>query len=274
MGVQPERSEVVTVSTGERPLAGKRVLVTRARSQAGDLVAKIEACGGEVYLFPVITIADPESWVPLDKAIAAIGEYRWLVITSPNGAEKVLGRLAAAGKGPADLAYLKVAAVGKATARTLGDLGVAVDLTPAEFRGAALPAAMAPLLAPGDRVLMARGSLADPALAIALRALGAVVDDLEAYRTVPEGGDAEALRGALTRHEIDYVTLTAGSTVTGLIERLGGREWLAGTRIAVIGPETRKAAEAAGLSVRCQARQATVESLVEAIAADCRGELA
>jgi uroporphyrinogen III methyltransferase/synthase len=257
------------VSEGGGPLAGKRVLITRARSQAGALAAKVAAYGGDVYEFPVITIADPDSWAPLDEAIANLDRYRWLVITSPNGAEKFVSRLASQGGSPADLAHLIVAAVGKMTARTLEDLGIVVNLIPPEFRGAALAPAMAPLLQPGDRVLMARNDLADPALREALEALGAVVDDVEAYRTLAEGGDVAELHKALQAGQIDYVTLTSGSTVTNLIDRLGGKEWLAGVRVAAIGPETRKAAEAAGLTVHCQANQATLDALVEALAADC-----
>lgn len=245
-------------------LAGRCVLVTRARSQASALVAKIEARGGRVWEFPVITIADPESWAPLDAAIENLGSYQWLVITSPNGAEKFAGRLGET----AALAHVKVAAVGAATARTLADLGIQTDVVPAEFRGAALPEAMAPHLQPGDRILMARANLADPGPADTLRAMGHQVDDIVAYRTLLEGGDVEALRAALRRGEIDYVTLTSSSTVNNLIERLGGREWLEGVRVAAMGPETRKAAEANGLTVHVMAEQVSLDGLVNAIVAD------
>jgi uroporphyrinogen III methyltransferase / synthase len=253
-----------------KPLTGCCVLVTRARAQVGALAELIEARGGEVYVFPVLTIADPESWAPLDAAIAHLESYRWVVITSPNGAEKFAARLAAGGKHPAAPGHPKVAAVGAATARVLERLGVAVDLVPPEYRGAALPAAMAPYLAPGDRVLMARANLADPAHAEGLRRLGAVVDDVVAYRTLAEGGDAAELTHRLSAGAIDYVTLTSSSTVTNLLERLGGPEALTGSsaRIAVIGPDTKKAAEAAGLLVHVMARQATAESLVNSISED------
>jgi uroporphyrinogen III methyltransferase / synthase len=256
-----------------RPLAGRCVLITRAKSQAGALAERVEALGGRVWAFPVITVADPESWAPLDEAIRGIGMYQWLVITSPNGAEKFAGRLGAvvpAGAGAQDprLAHLKVVAVGPATARALAAHGIRTDLLPAEARGAALPAAMAPHLAPGARVLMARANLADPGPAEALRALGARVDDVVAYRTLAEGGDVEALQGALRRREIDYVTFTSSSTVGNLVERLGGAEWLAGVRVAVMGPETRKAAEAAGLTVHLMAEQVSLEGLANAIVMD------
>jgi uroporphyrinogen III methyltransferase / synthase len=272
-----------------RPLAGRCVLITRARSQAGALAERVEALGGRVWAFPVITVADPESWAPLDEAIRGIGTYQWLVITSPNGAEKFAGRLggaAPAGAGavpgagpPTDaqpqhprLAHLKVVAVGPATARALAAHGIRTDLIPAEARGAALPAAMAPHLSPGDRVLMARANLADPGPAEALRALGARVDDVVAYRTLAEGGDVAALQAALRSGEIDYVTLTSSSTVGNLIERLGGAHWLSGVRVAVMGPETRKAAEAAGLTVHVMAEQVSLEGLAKAILSDVNAQ--
>lgn len=253
-----------------KPLAGRCVLVTRARTQAAALVELIEARGGEVFAFPVLTIADPESWAPLDEAIARLDSYRWVVLTSPNGAEKFAARLAACGKNAADLGPTKVAAVGAVTARTLERHGLTVDLVPAEYRGAALPDAMVPYLQPGDRVLMARANLANPAHAEALRALGAEVDDLVAYRTLAETGDVADLKERLNRGAIHYVTLTSSSTVTNLLDRLGGPELLSNStaRIAVIGPDTKKAAEAAGLGWHVMPRQATIEDLVNFICED------
>jgi uroporphyrinogen III methyltransferase/synthase len=95
-----------------------------------------------------------------------------------------------------------------------------------------------------------------------------VVDDVIAYRTLPDGGDVAALQGALRRGEIDYVTLTSSSTVNNLIERLGGVQWLDGVRVAVMGPETRKAAEAAGLTVHVMAEQVSLEGLANALVLD------
>lgn len=250
-------------------LSGRCVLITRARAQAADLVRLIHERGGTTYEFPVITIADPESWEPLDRAIANIGQYRWLVITSPNGAEKFLGRLAANRVDVTTLNHLRVVAVGKATAKTLAAGGLRVDVIPHEARGAALPDAMGPMLVPGDRVLMARANLGDPAHAAGLRELGAEVEDLVAYRTLLEGGDVTALKEALRQGQIHYVTLTSSSTVNNLLERLGGKELLDGVRVAVMGPETKKAAEAAGLTVHVMASKVSVEDLVKAIEDDC-----
>lgn len=254
---------------GPLPLAGRRILITRARTQASALVEAVRALGGEPVEFPLIAIAPPESWAPLDEALAGLERYRWVVVTSANGVAALDGRLRAAGLEPTRLPpAVRVAAVGAATARALEALGMRVDLVPPEFRGAALPGALAPLLAPGDRILMPRGDLADPALAESLRVLGAQVDDLVAYRTVAGEGEAATLLAALVAGAVDYVTLTSSSTVTGLLGRLGGPGPLAGVRIACIGPETAKTAAAAGLTVHVLASEATVASLVAAIAQD------
>jgi uroporphyrinogen III methyltransferase/synthase len=256
-------------SSGQaRPLAGAGVLVTRAQDQAGTLVAQLTDLGARVLALPVIATRDPDDWGPLDDALAHLARYRWLVITSQTGARQFLARLRHHGKGPQDLAHLRVAAVGSATAAALERAGCPVALTPASFKGAALPAAMAPHLTPGDRILMARGNLADPGPAQALREKGYMVDDVEAYQTIYAGPDPAPVRSALAAHEIDYVTFTSGSTVHGLLHALGGPAPLQHVRIACIGPETARVARAAGLTVAVQATEATVPGLVAALAAD------
>lgn len=248
-------------------MTGKRILVLRAREQAAGFISQIEALGGEAYAFPVITIADPEDWAPLDDAIAHLGRYAWLVITSPNGAERFADRLARAGL---PLGDLRVAAVGTATAEALTARGIRVDLIPQQFRGKALPEAIGPFLKPGDRVLMARGDLADSALHEGLTTRGAVVDDLVAYRTLPYGDDPIELRELLANGEIHYVAFTAGSTVRNLVSILGGPAALAGVRVACIGPETAAVAGQLGLPVHCTAQPYTLAGLLDAIAQDCR----
>jgi uroporphyrinogen III methyltransferase / synthase len=256
------------VSEQVAPLRGKRILVTRAAEQAPALSERLRALGGEPVEFPVLSIADPEDPGPLDTAIGRLESYRWLVLTSANGVERLIARLQTAGLGPESLRHLRVAAVGTATAEALQSHGVAVDVLPHRFRGASVPEAMASLLQKGDRVLMARAALADPAAAEGLRSLGAAVDDVPAYRTVPAGGDAERILSELAAGRIDYVTLTSGSAVTYLLAVLGGPGPLGGTRIACIGPETARAAVDSGLSVAIVAAEATAAGLAAALAAD------
>lgn len=258
---------------GERlPLAGVRVLVTRARSQAGALSDRLAALGGEPWEVPVIAIVDPPSWEALDEAVRRIGEYRWLVLTSANGVRSFMARLLASSKDVRALGHLQVVAVGSVTAAALAAAGIRADLVPEQFHGAALPPLLAPHLRSGDRVLMARSEIADPAYAEGLRALGAQVDDVIAYRTVPEPVDGALLRAALAAGEVDYVTFTASSTVRHLLAALdaggGAPRHFGGARIAAIGSETAKALRAAGLPVDVQARVFTVDGLVEALVQD------
>ncbi|MBP2018608.1 uroporphyrinogen-III synthase [Symbiobacterium terraclitae] len=250
-----------------QPLRGRRILVLRARDQAERFIRAVAELGGEAVAYPVIQIVDPQDWAPLDEAIARLERYRWLVITSPNGAARFAARLARAGRRVPD--GVGVVAVGTATARALEREGIRVDRMPQSFVGRAIPEALAGDLAPGDRVLMARGDLANPALASALAEMGAVVDDLVAYRNVPVRGDAEGLRRQLQAGAIHYVAFTSGSTVHNLLDQLGGPEALGPARVACIGPETAAAAEARGLPVHCMAEIYTMDGLLRAIVSDC-----
>lgn len=252
----------------DRPLQGKQILVLRTRSQAAAFIALIEAAGGQAYPFPVITIADPADWSPLDEAIRQIEGYQWLVITSPNGAERFVDRLLHLGRAVADLSHLKVAAVGPSTAEALSERGIQVDLLPKAFKGKAMPEVIAPYLRPGARVLMARGDLADKALAEGLTALGVRVDDLVAYRNLPFGDDPAELKRALAAGEIDWVAFTSSSTVKNLLEQIGGPALLGAVRIACIGPETAAMAERLGLPIHCTGEPHTLEGLLHAIIDD------
>lgn len=252
------------------PLRGRRILVLRAGEQAGRFVRSIEELGGEAVVYPVIQIVDPLDWGPLDEAIAHLERYRWLVITSANGAVRFAARLARAGRRVPETT--RVVAVGAATAAALEAASIRVDRMPQRFVGRAIPEALAGDLGPGDRVLLARGDLANPALAAELAAMGAVVDDLVAYRNVPAGGDAAGLRARLQAGEIDYVAFTSGSTVHNLMDQLGGPAALGRARVACIGPETAAVARSRGLPVHCEAEPHTLEGLLRAIVHDAEKE--
>jgi len=250
-----------------QPLRGRRILVLRARDQAERFIRAVADLGGEAVAYPVIQIADPVDWAPLDEAIARLERYRWLVITSPNGAVRFAARLARVGRQVPD--GVGVVAVGSTTARALAAEGIRVDRMPKSFVGRAIPEALAGDLLAGDRVLMARGDLANPALAAALAGMGALVDDVVAYRNVPVRGDAAGLRKRLAEGEIHYVAFTSGSTVHNLLDQLGGPEGIGRARVACIGPETAAAAAAWGLPVHCMAETYTTDGLLRAIALDC-----
>jgi uroporphyrinogen III methyltransferase/synthase len=244
-------------------LLGKRVLITRAPAEAGRLRDALLAAGAHVHAVPAIQVVDPEDWAPLDQALGRLAAYDWLLFTSQNAVARVGARLP--GGLPPDL---RIAAVGASTARALQAAGLPVDLVPADARGEGLAEALRPHLRPGDRLLLPRGDLADDRLPNKLRALGCEPDEVIAYRTIPAAAPDPDLIAQFCQAGFDWVVLTSGSTVTGLLALLGGQRpqaLAAGARIAVIGPETAKAAAAAGLTVDLIAPSPRAEALVAAM---------
>ena len=264
--------ETTSPRTEYRPLAGRRVLITRPRGQADDFAAALRALGGDPVVVPMIEIAPPEDDRPLVDVCAAASSFDWIVFTSANGADAVMSRLPRRDR-PLD--DTRVVAVGPATAARLASHGVAVDLVPAEHRA---EAAAAELITAHDltgaRVLLPRASLATPELPDALRAAGADVTDVVAYRTVPATGTGDVdLAGMLERGELDVVTFTSPSAVRTLAALLGGPEraasLLANTLVASIGPVTTTALRTLDLTADITPDRATVPALVDAIAQRC-----
>jgi uroporphyrinogen III methyltransferase/synthase len=228
-----------------RPLHGRRVLVTRARSQASGLAAHLEALGAEVVQAPAIRV-EPLPFPPPDLAA-----YDTLVVTSANGVELLL---------PGDVRSLhgvRVAAIGPATAQALRGRGIVPDVVPAEAVSEALLAALGDV--GGRRVLVATAQGARDVLPDGLRERGAQVDVLHLYRTVPEPVEAEAVRSA------DLVTFTSSSTVESLAAALGDAA-LDGLCAASIGPVTSAALRAHGVEPAAEADPHTVDGLVAAVA--------
>lgn len=256
-----------------RRLAGRVVLVTRARAQQSNLATAIRDLGGEVWDFPTIAIADPDDWAPVDAALNQIQQFDWLVFTSRNGVEQLLARFREQEGPQAHLPpALRVVAVGKATAAALTEHGLSTALMPEEFRGSQIGAAMAPHLRPGDRVLLAQA--AEPAADVAgdLRRLGAAVTAVTVYRTVPDSGDPEALAAALAAGRIDYATFTSPSTVRNFLRVMPrGAGLLRGVTVACIGPSTAAAAQEAGVQVDLVPEEHTAAGLVAALAAHAAG---
>jgi uroporphyrinogen III methyltransferase/synthase len=235
-------------------LSGLRVVVTRAREQAGPLTARLRALGADVVELPVIEIEDPaDGGAALADAVRAAreGHYDWVVVTSVNGAE----RLGARARGAVDA---KVAAIGPATAEVLRASGLGVDLVPGRFVAESLVDALPD--GPG-RVLVARAAVARDALPEGLRAKGWDVDVVEAYRTRPAEVSAADLDRATAAGAI---TFTAPSTVDAYVDLVG----MAGVPpiVACIGPITAAAARRRGLTVTVSAPVHTVDGLVDALA--------
>jgi hydroxymethylbilane synthase len=250
------------------PLAGRSVLVTRAREQAGGLVAALRAAGAEPVEAPTIRIVDAHDPTPLDRALAGLGDgdYAWVVFTSTNAVQRVLSRLAARGEDATAFDRVKVAAVGDATAARLREAGGSVDLVPARPTADGIVAELTDRVLVGHRVLLPQGSLARDGLARGLRAVGAVVDAVEVYRTVPETVLPTDVGSRIARGEVDVVTFASPSAVRNLAALLGGTlAPLRGATIACVGPTTAEAARAAGLAVDLVADDPSVGGLVAAL---------
>jgi uroporphyrinogen III methyltransferase/synthase len=242
-----------------RPLAGKVVLVTRAREQAGTLATLLRHEGAEPLEAPLIEIREGDT-AALDRAVAA-GGYDWIVLTSRNAVDALRARVEAAGLDARALAGTRLAVVGPATEAALKAWGLRPDLVPGEATAAALGAAMPD--GPGQ-VLLPRGDLARPELPAALIAKGWTLDEVVAYRTVPRAEPDPDLRKRLDAGRVHWVAFTSSSTVTGFLGAYGGPP-PAEVRVAAIGPATADACRAAGIPIDVLAAEHTVPGLVAAI---------
>jgi uroporphyrinogen III methyltransferase/synthase len=251
-----------------KPLLGRRVLVTRPAAQASDLIRRLRELGAEPIICPTIRILPPDDFGPLDAAIRRLHQYNWLIFTSVNGVRFFFQRLQVLGSKDA-LAGVRLAAIGPATADALAAQGLPVHFMPREYVAEAIVEGIGDVT--DQRILLPRADIARKALANGLRAKGAVVNEVTAYRTVlasPE--DLMTLLGQ--EGEIDIATFTSPSTVRNFALLLGDRspgEALGNAVIACIGPITARAAQAMGLAVDIVAEKHTVEGLVEAIVEYC-----
>ena len=245
------------------PLTGLTVLVPRARDQASDFSALLRSRGAEPLEVPTIEIRPVATTGELDRAVEdlAAGQFDWVVLTSVNGVAALRARAEASGRGPAALGAARVAAVGPATEAALRAWGVAPDLVPEVATTAALGHAFQ--AGPG-RVLLARADLANPELAVILRAKGWEATEVVAYHTVPVGRLDPAARRRLDGGEVDWVAFTASSTVEGFLRGYGGPP-PPGVRVAAIGPVTADTARSAGIPVATTATEHTIGGLVQAI---------
>jgi uroporphyrinogen III methyltransferase/synthase len=247
-----------------RPLSGRRIVVTRARAQASDFAAALETLGAEVVQLPVIRIADPEDPRPLEEAVAAVSTFDWVVFTSVNGVDRFFAALREQGRDARALATVSVCAIGPATAGELEKHGILADLVPGEFVAeAAVEALSAATQLTGKRILLPRAEVARAVLPDGLRALGAEVVEVHAYRTVHDGSGADEVKRRLAAGEIDLVTFTASSTVRNFVEAVGTD--VGGAKVASIGPVTSETVREVGMTVDVEADEYTIPGLVRAI---------
>ena len=249
-----------------RPLFGKRVLVTRTRAQASALCDTLARRGAQPIELPTIQIEPPDDYAELDAALADIAAYDWAIFTSANGVDAVFGRLEALGLDARALHGVKVGAIGPATAAGLRGRGIAADFMPRAFVAESVIEGMAAAYdLAGKRALLPRADIARAALSEGLAALGMRVDDVTAYRTVTPPDSAERARAVL-REGVDIATFTSSSTARNLRALLDGNiDALQDVTIACIGPITARAAADMGLKVDIMASEYTIAGLVRAI---------
>jgi uroporphyrinogen III methyltransferase/synthase len=251
-----------------QPLAGVRIVLTRAIEQARDLKKRLEEMGATVLLFPMVSFSEPSDTAALDDAIRSLSEFDWILFTSVNAARFLASRCRRLGVEPGYEGLGCCAAVGPTTASVAAAEGFAVDYVAKEFVGAALARELGAELA-GKKVLLPRSERARPDLPDALQAAGAKVTQVVAYHTGGVGAVDPALARAIRRADVDVVSFFSPSAVENLRSELGD-ETLARlatkAAFAAVGPVTAAALRHAGLRVAIEAPQATAESMAAAIA--------
>lgn len=257
-----------------KPLFGRRVLITRAAGQSGELADKIDERGGEPLEWPAIALkepSDPGAVAALDAALGELESVDWAVFTSVNGVEFFFRRLRKLGLDIRRLAKAKIAAVGPKTAAALAERGLVTDLQPDSlYQAEGLLDALLPRLAPGQHVLLPRGDLGRDVLPETLAAHGAKVTEAVVYENVPAGHETGEIVQWLEKGGIHLATFTSASTVHNLcdaLERSCGRpagELLEAVKVVCIGPLTDEAARKRGLKVAAVAAEASLDALVQA----------
>jgi hydroxymethylbilane synthase len=262
---------------GRRLLHGRRVILTRAVKQSGEMKRALETLGADVILCPTIEIKEPSSWAQLDHALIHLSWYDWLVFTSVNGVEFFLGRMDSLGHHRGELMSHRVCAVGRKTAEKLESENIAVDLTPERFTAEALAEEFIKHFGMrqrlyGSRMLLPASRTTRDVIRPAMEKVGVYVEVVEAYQTVTPAARGENVARLLRDAEADYIIFTSPSTVANLaaiLETDHLAPHLADTRVACIGPVTAEAAQAHGLTVHLQPEEHTGKAIVTAIAADC-----
>ncbi|SRR5712692_5055274 len=265
------------------PLSGLRVLVGRARHQAGALSAGLRELGAEVLEVPFIEIRKPRSFRPLDAALKNLPKYHWLILTSVNGVEAMWERLAKLGLTKKHLEHLHVAAIGPATEKAIEKRGVKVDVVPAEYVAESVVRILR-VRVKGKRVLLVRAKVARDIIPRELRTAGAQVDVVEAYETIVPKSSRARLRATLENPQLrpDFITFTSSSTVRNFMILMGtdgqgrGRPRhpnpLNGVRLASIGPVTSSTLREFSLRVDVEANEYTIPGLIQAVVASVRSK--
>jgi uroporphyrinogen III methyltransferase / synthase len=248
-------------------LSGKRIVVTRPRTQAGGLARRLCELGAEVIEFPTISIESPMDYAPMDRAIAQLDQYDWLFFTSVNGVQSFFERLRHLRSDSPGIEHLKVVAIGPETAARLQAEGVHIYLVPAKYQAEGILEELDAAEIRGRRILMPRAAKAREILPETLRHWGASVDVVQAYQTVLPQDCSFALHELLQR-QIDVITFTSSSTVENFLRILKGEDpnrILQGVIVACIGPITARTIVESGLRADIVSSEFTIPGLVAAI---------
>jgi uroporphyrinogen III methyltransferase/synthase len=248
----------------DKELAGKRIVVTRTRSQAGALSEQLRALGADVIELPTIKIEPPTDLRGFAELVQDAHSYDWIVFTSPNGVTAFFDLFYKLYDDGREIGGARIAAIGPATAQRVRDFHLHVDLEPEEFVAEGLVRAFQK---EGNienlRILLARAEQARDVLPKQLSSLGAIVDEGFAYRTVAETRDITGARRRLMEEGANLITFTSSSTVENFLAL--GLEWPKGMQVASIGPITSKTVRDRGLRVDIEARRHDIPGLVDAI---------
>lgn len=254
-----------------KPLFGKRILVTRPRTQAVEFSGLLADAGAEPVECPTIETVPPPSWEPVDAVVGRLSEFHWLIFTSVNGIPPFMARLSAANLDARALAGLKICCIGPRTAEELHRYGLRADVVPVEYQAEGVLDALRKEGVSGCRIVIPRAEVAREVLPEQLRAMGAEVHVVPVYRTVRPDVSFEEVRVGLRDRTIDMVTFTSSSTVRNFAELFDDRDELrratAQVPVACIGPITAETAREHGLEVTVQAGVNTIPGLAQAIVA-------
>lgn len=249
-----------------QPLQGKRILVTRARGQAGPFSREMIARGATPIEIPVLDFRRLDGRMDLRRVLDGLPGFQWVIFTSANGVRFFFQALRVEQREfPQET---KVAVVGQKTLRVLREYGVDADVVPDEYVAERLVEQLQTQVEPGEAVLMPRGNLARKMLAEALTALGAEVTDLIIYDTVINDESKQELNNLICEQNLDVITFTSSSTVqffTELLEGIDWRRFIENVKIACIGPITAKTAEECGISADIMAEEYSTSGLLNAI---------
>jgi uroporphyrinogen III methyltransferase / synthase len=256
------------------PLDGRTVLITRQVRQAGETVARLQALGASVISCPTIQTIAQVSWDRLDSAIEAIDRYGWIVFTSSNGVTFFMERLAQLDRGPSTISGLTTVAIGPGTAGALKGQGIDANVVATDSRAegaleAIIEHAGGEGRIRGQRFLLCRAAVARDLLPLALRELGAEVDDVETYRTIRPEVDVQPIIQKLKEGAVDAIAFTSSSTLANFADLVGPTALpvlLQGVVVGCIGPATARTAEAYGLTAIVQPQVHTVSALIDSLA--------